>query len=61
MKEGDEVELQVKEEGRRGEGIARLRGYVIFVHGAAAGETVKARITKISARHAHADAIEHLR
>jgi len=60
LKEGDEVELEVKEKGRRGEGIARLHGYIIFVHGALPGEKVKARITKIAARHAHADAVQHL-
>jgi predicted RNA-binding protein with TRAM domain len=60
LNEGDMVELVVKEKGRGGAGIARLHGCIIFVHGAVVGEKVKARITKISARHGHADAVQHL-
>jgi len=60
LKEGDEVELEIKEKARDGRGIARLRGCIVFVDGASVGEKVKVRITNIAARHVHAQVIEHL-
>jgi len=60
MKEGDEIELEIKETSKKGEGIARLHGCIIFVKGARAGEKVKVRITKSAARHAHAEIIKRL-
>lgn len=60
LREGDEVDLTIKETSRTGEGIGRLHGYIIFVEGAKAGEKIRARITKCAARHAHAELITRL-
>jgi predicted RNA-binding protein with TRAM domain len=60
LKEGDEIDLEIKEISRSGDGIGRAHGCVIFVKGAKAGEKVKARITKCAARHAHAEVIKRL-
>jgi predicted RNA-binding protein with TRAM domain len=60
LKEGDEVELEIKERARDGRGIARLRGCIIFVEGASVGEKVRVRITRLAARHVHAQIIRHL-
>ena len=59
LKEGDELELEIKETSKRG-GIARLHGCIIFVKDARAGEKVKVRITRSGARHAHAEIIKRL-
>jgi predicted RNA-binding protein with TRAM domain len=54
---GDEVELEIKEKARDGRGLARSKGLLIFVEGASPGETVKARILKLGARHADAEVV----
>ena len=54
---GDEIDLEIKEKARDGRGLARSKGLLIFVEGASPGETVKARIIKIGARHADAEVV----
>jgi len=51
---GKEYEVDVQEMSRRGEGIARIQGLVIFIAGAKQGDHVKVRITRISRRFAEA-------
>jgi predicted RNA-binding protein with TRAM domain len=60
LKEDDELELEIKETSKKGEGIARFHGCIIFVKDARAGEKVKVRITRSAARHAHAEIIKRL-
>ena len=54
---GKEYEVDVTETSRRGEGIARIQGFVIFVREAKPGEHVKIRITKIGRRAAEAEKV----
>ena len=58
LKEGDEVELEIKETARNGDGIGRVRGVVVFVKGAQVGQKLKVKITKVAARHAYAEPIK---
>src|SRR3989338_5782254 len=44
---GDEIELKIEAVGEKGDGIAKVKGFVIFVPGVKQGETVKVRITKV--------------
>jgi len=44
---GDELELKIEAVGEKGDGIAKIKGFVIFVPNAKQGETVKVRITKV--------------
>ena len=60
LKEGDEVELEIREVSKNGDGVARVHGVIIFVKGARAGEKVMVRIVKSAARHARAEIIQHL-
>jgi predicted RNA-binding protein with TRAM domain len=60
LKEGDEVELEIKEKARDGRGVARLRGCIIFVEGASVGEKVRVRISRLAARHVHAQVVKRL-
>lgn len=60
LKEGESVELEIKEKARDGRGIGRVKGLIIFVNDAAIGEKVRVRITKLAARHAHAEIVQRL-
>jgi len=41
VKEGDVVEVEVMEKSRRGDGVAKVEGFVVFVPGAEPGQRVK--------------------
>jgi predicted RNA-binding protein with TRAM domain len=60
LKEGDEVELEIKEKAKNGQGIGRAKGLIIFVDSANVGEKVKIRITRIAARHAYGEIVQRL-
>jgi len=57
VKVGDELEVTVSEVGRRGDGLIRIEGYVIFVPNTKQGDTVKIRITQIRPNYAVAQVI----
>jgi len=54
---GKEYEVDIQEVSRRGEGIARVEGLVIFVPNAKQGQHVKIKVTRISSRFAEAEVI----
>ena len=54
---GKEYEVDVTETSRRGEGIARIQGFVIFIADAKPGDHMKIRITKIGRRAAEAEKV----
>jgi 23S rRNA (uracil1939-C5)-methyltransferase len=54
---GDVIDLEIKEKARDGRGLGRSKGLLIFVEGASPGETVKAKIIKLGARHADAEVV----
>src|SRR3989337_1419506 len=45
-----EYDVEIAETSRRGEGIARIKGLVVFVPNTKPGDKVKVRITRISRR-----------
>lgn len=49
---GEEYEVDIVQIGYHGDGIARIRGFVIFVKGGHIGEHVKIMITEITSRFA---------
>jgi len=57
VEEGKEYEVDIQETSRRGEGIARVRGFVIFVPNTRPGEHVKIRVTSIGNRFATAEVV----
>jgi 23S rRNA (uracil1939-C5)-methyltransferase len=57
---GAELELTVDSLAYGGAGVARLDGYVVFVHDAFPGDRVRARITKSKRAYAEGRAIELL-
>ena len=54
---GKEYEVEISEISKRGDGIARIQGFVIFVQGAKAGQKTNIRITSIGDRFAKAEVV----
>ncbi len=54
---GEEYVVKIIEISKRGDGIARIRGLVIFVPGTSPGDSVKIRITRVGRRHAIAEVV----
>ena len=52
---GKEYEVQITETSRKGDGIARVQGFVIFVTGGQVGQKVKVKITNVGNRFATAE------
>jgi len=52
VKVGEEYEVEISETGSRGDGIARVNNFVVFVNGAKQGEKTKIRITDVRDRFA---------
>jgi len=47
VKEGDELEVKIEAVGEKGDGIAKVDGFVLFIPKTKEGEVVKVRITKV--------------
>ena len=58
VEEGKEYEANITEMSRRGDGIAKIQGFIVFVSGAKTGDKVKFRVTRVSRRFAEAEVVE---
>jgi 23S rRNA (uridine2552-2'-O)-methyltransferase len=58
VRAGDEVTVDVVDEGSEGDGVAKVEGYTLFVPGATAGETVDVRVTEVKASYGFAERTE---
>ena len=54
---GKQYNVQITEKSRKGGGIARIRGFVIFVKGGRIGQDVKAKVTSVGERFATAEIV----
>ncbi len=54
---GKEYQVEITETSRRGDGVARLEGFVIFVAGGKAGQKATVKITSVSNRFAQAEIV----
>ena len=54
---GKEYDVEIQETSRRGEGIARIEGLVVFVPNTKPGDKVRIKVTNISRRFAEAEVI----
>jgi predicted RNA-binding protein with TRAM domain len=54
---GKEYDVEIQETSRRGEGIARIQGLVIFVPDTKPGDKVRIKITRISRRFAEGEVV----
>ena len=58
VEEGKEYDVDIKEISRRGEGIARVEGLVVFVPNTKPGDHFKINITRVSNRFASGEVIQ---
>jgi predicted RNA-binding protein with TRAM domain len=58
VEQGKEYDVNVTEISRKGDGIARIQGFVIFVKGGQVGQNVKVRITGVGNRFATAEIVQ---
>ncbi len=55
---GDIIEVEIVELSRRGDGIARVRGFIIFVPNTKPGDRVRVRIKRVGKTYAVAEVAE---
>jgi predicted RNA-binding protein with TRAM domain len=54
---GKEYDVQVTETSYKGDGVARVQGFVIFVKNGRAGENVRVRVNSVGSRFAIAEIV----
>lgn len=54
---GKEYVVEVTELSRRGDGVAKVQGFVIFVQGAKVGQKVKIKVDRVGPRFASASVV----
>lgn len=58
VKEGDVLTVKIEGMGSSGDGLARIKGFVIFVSGVKMDEEVTVRVTKVSRKVGFAEKVE---
>jgi predicted RNA-binding protein with TRAM domain len=58
VKEGDVLTVKIEGMGSSGDGLARVKGFVIFIPGTRMDEEVKVRVTKVSRKVGFAERME---
>jgi predicted RNA-binding protein with TRAM domain len=57
VESGKEYNVKIIETSRRGDGIAKIQGFVVFVKNGKVGENVKIKINSVGARFATAERV----
>ena len=57
IKPGDELDVEIEEVGTKGDGIARVKNFVVFVAGAKKGEKIRIRVKDVMSRFATAEKV----
>ncbi len=52
VKVGEEMDVDITEMSRKGDGMTRIKGYVVFIPNTKEGDNVKIKITQIRPNHA---------
>ena len=55
---GKEYDVEITEKGSRGDGIARIQGFVVFVSGGNQGDKIKVKITNVTDRFAQGEIVK---
>jgi len=58
VSEGDVVEVEVDDLGSKGDGIARVEGFVVFVPGGEVGETYEVEVNSVGNKFGFAEITE---
>jgi predicted RNA-binding protein with TRAM domain len=54
---GDEIDVSIEAVGRKGDGIAKVNNFVLFIPGAKENTTVKVKVNKVLAKVGFADIV----
>lgn len=54
---GEEFDVKIESVGEKGDGVARVQGFVLFVPGVKSGDEVRVKVTRISARFGFAEVV----
>lgn len=57
VKVGDELDVKIESVGEKGDGLAKVNNFVIFVPGTKAGDQVRIRITRVLRKVAFAELV----
>lgn len=57
VKVGDEATVTIEAVGEKGDGLAKVKGFVLFVPGGKQGQTVKVRISRVLRKVAFAEIV----
>src|SRR3954452_13601682 len=57
VESGKEYDVQVTEISRKGDGVARIQGFIVFVKGGRVGQRTRVKITHVGDRFATAETI----
>ena len=58
VESGKEYDVQVTEISRKGDGVARVQGFIVFVKGGRVGQKTRVRVTHVGDRFATAETID---
>jgi len=58
---GEEITVEITKTGKKGDGVAKIGAYIIFVNRAKVGQKVKAKITNVQGTMIFAEAVEILK
>ncbi|HKG40839.1 MAG TPA: TRAM domain-containing protein [Nitrososphaeraceae archaeon] len=58
VESGKEYDVQITEVSRKGDGIARIQGFVIFVKNGKVGQNAKIRVVQVGNRFATAEIVD---
>lgn len=47
VREGDEVDVRIESVGEKGDGMTKIEGFVVFVPGTKAGDSVRIKVTRV--------------
>lgn len=57
VKEGEELDVKVEGVGEKGDGIARVDGFVLFIPGVREGDEVRVKVTKVLSKVGFAEVV----
>jgi predicted RNA-binding protein with TRAM domain len=57
---GDEINVRIESLGEKGDGVAKINGFVIFVKNVSQGDNLKIKVTKVLSKVGFGDVIEKL-
>ena len=55
---GKEYNVSITDTSRRGEGIAKVEGFIVFVPGTKVGQNVRVKVTQVSERFASGQVVD---